>query len=228
MPPGAPGAPQSMAYTMAPAAKRSNGAAITSLILAILFCVPFLTSFLAIIFGFLGIRKARDPNVGGKGLAVAGLLLGLLGLVGWIAISAAGGYGAYALWKYGAPARAEAKQFAQDLSAGNIDAAKGRTTDRIKREDLVQAADAMKSLGTLQDTMLFSSSLQSANGVTSMDVAGAAMFPKNKSVPYMVHLVKEGDTFKVDGFVIQDFAAAGTTPNVKKSRSGSSSSSDDD
>src|SRR5687768_6099324 len=109
-PPGVPpGAPQPMAYTMAPAAKRGNGAAITSLIMGVLFCVPFLTSFLAIIFGFVGIRKARDPQVGGKGLAIAGLLLGLVGLVGWIAISAAGGIGAYKLWKYGEPARAEAK-----------------------------------------------------------------------------------------------------------------------
>jgi hypothetical protein len=210
---------------MAPAAKRSNGAAITSLILAILFCVPFLTSFLAVIFGFVGIRKARDPQVGGKGLAITGLLLGLLGLVGWIGISAAGGYGAYALWKYGAPARAEAKQFAQDLSAGNIDAAKARTTDRIKREDLVQAAESLKPLGTLQDTTLFTPGYQNINGVTTMEVAGVATFPNNKSIPYAVHLVKEGDTFKVDGFIVQNYSA-GTAPNTHKSRSGSSSDGD--
>ena len=229
MPPGVhPGAPQPAAYTMNPAVKRGNGAAVTSLILGIIFCVPFLTGFLAIIFGFVGIRKTRDPQVGGKGMAVTGLILGLLSVLGWGLMFGAGGYGIYAAWKHGEPARNVAKQFAKDLSTGNIDAAKAQTTDKVNREELVQAADAIKALGAVQDTTLFSSSYRSVNGVTTMDVAGIATFPNNKSVPYAVHLVKEGDAFKIDGFMLQDYASVGTTPKGSGSRSGSGSGSASD
>ena len=222
MPPGTyPGAPQQTAYTMNPAVKRGNGAAVTSLIMGIVFCVPFLTSFLAIVFGLVGWRKTRDPQVGGKGMAIAGLLLGLVGLLAWSGIFAAGGYGLYALYKYGEPARNASRQFAIDLSAGNIDAAKAQTTGRIKREDLVNAADSLKGLGTVQDTTLIPSVYRNLNGVTTIDVGGAANFANKKSIPYVVHLVKEGDTFKVDGFVFQDYAQAGTTPNLKASKSDS-------
>ena len=228
MTPGVPpGAPQPAAYTMAPAGKRGNGAAVTSLIMGILFCVPFLTSFLAIIFGLVGWRKTRDPQVGGKGMAIAGLLLGLLGFFGWITITAAGGYGIYAAWKHGEPARAVARQFAKDLSAGNIDAAKAQTTDRISRDELVKAAESLKAVGTVQDTTLISFNYANKNGVTTFDLAGAATFPNNKSLPYMIHLVQEGGAFKVDGFVIEGHASAGTVPNTSK-RSGSGSASDDE
>jgi hypothetical protein len=224
-PPGMPPvAPQPTAYTMAPAAKRGNGAAITSLILGILFCVPFLTSFLAVIFGFVGVRKARDPHVSGKGLAITGLLLGLLGLAGWSLVFASGGYAIYAAYKYGEPVRSAAKQFALDLSTGNVDAAKSRTTDRIKREDLVRASDNLKALGPIQDTTLFSSKWNTENGVTSMEVAGVIHFPRDKTVPYYVHFVKEGDAFKIDGVLLENVMTAGTTPKSKSSKS----SSDDD
>ena len=60
----------------APQAPKSNGLAITALIMGILSCIPGV-GLLAILFGLLGIGKAKDPRVGGKGLATAGLLLGL-------------------------------------------------------------------------------------------------------------------------------------------------------
>src|SRR5678815_5107834 len=74
-------------YGGAPQAAKSNGMAITSLIMGILSCIPGV-GLLAILFGLLGMGKAKDPRVGGKGLAVVGLLLGVLGTVGWA-------YGAY-------------------------------------------------------------------------------------------------------------------------------------
>jgi hypothetical protein len=63
------------------AASGSNGMAVTSLVLGILslFCFA-LTGLPAIVFGFLGLSKASRVGTG-KGMAVAGLLLGLLGTV---------------------------------------------------------------------------------------------------------------------------------------------------
>jgi prepilin-type processing-associated H-X9-DG protein len=57
--------------------------ALVSLICGVLLCVPLLPSLAAIITGALGIRKSKDPAVSGKGMAVAGLTLGIVGLVGW-------------------------------------------------------------------------------------------------------------------------------------------------
>ena len=51
-------------------------------ILAILF---FLPNILAIVFGIMGIRKASRQGFSGKGLAIAGLILGIIFLIIWFA-----------------------------------------------------------------------------------------------------------------------------------------------
>jgi prepilin-type processing-associated H-X9-DG protein len=56
---------------------QSNGLAIASLVCACLgFIIPVIPGILAIIFGIMAIRRTRDPQVGGKGLAIAGLCVG--------------------------------------------------------------------------------------------------------------------------------------------------------
>jgi len=69
----------------APPAQQSNGLAITSLICGCVLCVPFIPGLLATIFGIIGLKKTRDPQVGGKGFAIAGLILGIVNLLGWTA-----------------------------------------------------------------------------------------------------------------------------------------------
>src|SRR6267142_7016101 len=72
----------------------SNGLAITSLIMGILSCIPGV-GLLAILFGALGLGKAKDPRYGGKGLAIVGMVLGLLSIVVYAGI----GYSVY--WGFG-------------------------------------------------------------------------------------------------------------------------------
>jgi Domain of unknown function (DUF4190) len=181
--------------------------AILSLILGILGCVPFITGLFAVILGIVGIRKTRDPHVGGKGFAIAGIILGLISMTLWGLF----GGGLYAAYVYGKPAREAAKQFAVDLASGNLDAAQARCTATISREDLTKAAENLKSLGAVQDTTFLSFNQRSTNGVTTFDLGGVAHF-KGHTLPYLVRLVKEGDTFKVDGFTVGDRVAVGTTP----------------
>lgn len=72
--------------------KRSNGAATAGLVFGILtfvFCwVPFLNVFTTAVLGLLGlifsIVGLTKKNVGGKGKAIAGLILALLGTIGTI------------------------------------------------------------------------------------------------------------------------------------------------
>src|SRR5205814_3588193 len=91
-PPG--GFQQYPAGGMPPGAQASNGLAITSLIMGILSCIPGV-GLLAILFGALGIGKAKDPRYGGKGLAIVGIVLGLLSIVVYAGV----GYSFY--WGFG-------------------------------------------------------------------------------------------------------------------------------
>jgi hypothetical protein len=67
---------------------RSNGFAVTSLVLGILAVVlfftiwiPFLLGILAIVFGGIGIARANQMGGHQKGLAIAGLVCGIAGIV---------------------------------------------------------------------------------------------------------------------------------------------------
>jgi predicted Zn finger-like uncharacterized protein/prepilin-type processing-associated H-X9-DG protein len=64
---------------------RSNPLAIASLICGCFLCLPLVPGIAAIITGTLGMRRARDPAVTGKGMAIAGLTLGILNVVLWCA-----------------------------------------------------------------------------------------------------------------------------------------------
>ena len=82
------GAPQ---YA-SPHQQQGNGPAVTGLVLGILGVifafVPFLgvvlgvgLGVLAAIFGAVGLSRAKDPYRGGKGMAIAGLVLGIIAIV---------------------------------------------------------------------------------------------------------------------------------------------------
>jgi hypothetical protein len=72
-------------------AQQSNGVAIAALvcgIVALVLCwIPVINllsialGLVAVILGIVGLRKARDPGVGGNGLAVGGLVTGVVGLL---------------------------------------------------------------------------------------------------------------------------------------------------
>lgn len=91
-----------------PTPQRSNGLAVASLICGIagLVIIPFLASVVAVITGHLGLNQTkRDSTLGGRGMAIAGLVLGyigiafsiLLGALMLLAVFAAGsaGYSSY-------------------------------------------------------------------------------------------------------------------------------------
>ncbi len=56
-----------------------DGLAITSFILGVLW-FGWLGSILAVIFGHIALRNIRRTNASGRGLAIAGLILGYIGL----------------------------------------------------------------------------------------------------------------------------------------------------
>ena len=67
----------------------TNGFAIASLVVSILGgWLPFIGAVLAIIFGIVGLNQTRARGERGRGLAIAGLAIGIAGLLFWIAIFA--------------------------------------------------------------------------------------------------------------------------------------------
>ena len=59
---------------------RTSGRAIASMVLGILW-IYWLGSILAIIFGHIAISQAgKDPTLRGKGMAIAGIVLGYVGI----------------------------------------------------------------------------------------------------------------------------------------------------
>ena len=71
--------PQQKTYSpqQLPGPQQTNGLAVASLICGIVsFCIPILGSIAAIVLGILGLGKTKDPRVGGKGMAITGIVLG--------------------------------------------------------------------------------------------------------------------------------------------------------
>ena len=65
---------------------RTSGLAIASMVLGILW-IYWIGSILAVIFGHIAINQAsKDPSITGKGMAIAGLVLGYIG-VGILALA---------------------------------------------------------------------------------------------------------------------------------------------
>lgn len=68
--------------------RRTSGISIAALVCGICGILPyigFLMSVLGIIFGAVGISQTgKDPNLGGRGMAIAGLVLGIAMIALWI------------------------------------------------------------------------------------------------------------------------------------------------
>ena len=85
-PPPGYGAPGPAAYQpMPPATRGSNGLAVAALVLGILtfVCLGPIGAILAIVFGALGLKRAKEIG-DGQGMSIAGIVLGSVGMVGSI------------------------------------------------------------------------------------------------------------------------------------------------
>jgi hypothetical protein len=95
---GAPGAPyasyppQPPSYPP-PAGSRTNGLAVASLVLGIVWLCG-VGSILALVFGFMALSRIKRTGEGGRGMAIAGIVLGSIGaIVLVISIAALAGSG---------------------------------------------------------------------------------------------------------------------------------------
>jgi hypothetical protein len=192
-PPGGYGAPPppNQPYGYPPQPQGSNGPAIASLIFGILLCIPLLTGLLAIILGFVGRGKAKDPRFGGRGMATTGIILGLLNIVGWIAF----GYGAY---EYVKPIKQVGHDFIAAMANGDPNAARYVHSTNNPAE-IRRAAEQMKPWGRLRETTFSEFHAKNENGVMRVDLGGTATFD-NATKRVKLVLQKEADQWKIVEF----------------------------
>jgi Domain of unknown function (DUF4190) len=188
--------PVQIDYGHGAAPRRTSGAAIASLVLGIVGCVPFITGILAIVLGVIGIRKTREPTVGGKGLAIAGLVLGIISVVVWSVCGAALGIG----YVESRPAGVVAKQFLHDVAAGNTNGAMANSVNFTAAQIQSQTA-SMSTYGALQSIRITSFYFTSSNGQTVMLLSGSALY-SNGPRTCSFRLVKQGGVYKVAGYKV--------------------------
>jgi len=82
-PPAPPTPPSSPVPPAGGAPSPNNGLAIAALVLGILtfVCLGPIAGVLAIIFGFLGLKKSNEMGGTGKGMSIAGIVLGAVGTI---------------------------------------------------------------------------------------------------------------------------------------------------
>ena len=81
-PPGYPGYPPPgyPPYGYPQPTQGTNGFAIASLVLGCLIWIEGFTGILAVVFGHVALSQIKKTNQGGRGLAIAGLVLGYIGI----------------------------------------------------------------------------------------------------------------------------------------------------
>jgi hypothetical protein len=173
---------------------RTSAKAITSLVLGILLCIPVLTSLAAILFAIAAIRTTRDPLVRGRGMAIAGLVLGICGMVLWSTI------GAFTIFLLIAsqPPRAVLTDFAADLGRNDLPAATALCDPTtFKADDLDGVHKYITPFGTYLDQTCTSVNLRSTLCVLS----GTMRFSTGSHI-YTATLMKTGSDWKIWGFHI--------------------------
>lgn len=170
----------------------TNGFAVASLICSIVgFCAVFIGGLLGILFGVMGISKANQTNGRGKGMAIAGIVIGIITLI-TSGLLVAGGYSAYFLGK---KAVGLAREFAmtpqtyiEDLSAGKIDEAQAMTTGLSHDEVQAQSA-SLQGMGAFQRIQITKSDSEknTSNGTSSSNVefTGNAYFANGTKTFHM-------------------------------------------
>ena len=179
-PPGQP-----VQYTNQP---KSNPLAIVSLICGIVGCL-FITPIVGIITGLIALGKSKLQ--GGKGMAIAGIILSILWIIG------GAGFGVLTYWGVGkiyAMVEELTKQpaitFINHLGDGDI-AAASKMTD-IPEDQLQPIADYVKPLGKCTDISIQSPSIQTNNGITTAQFRGTATFEKGTKTIF-VDVLKGAD-----------------------------------
>jgi hypothetical protein len=185
----------------APFVQKPNAPALISLILGLAGCIlPFVGGIAAIWLAITGIRRTKDPAVGGKGLAIAGLIFGILSTLLWVMAI----FGLYLEHSNDLAARPSAQAFLSQMANDRPDQALA-TTDEMTVEELETLyADHFENWGPLQgvDWSGTAFDTDTPTGTDRALVRGMAQFQNGRQkVSIVMH--RRGGAWRVEKFEVQ-------------------------
>ncbi|HEX8325284.1 MAG TPA: DUF4190 domain-containing protein [Tepidisphaeraceae bacterium] len=160
-----------------PGGRPANAWAIVSLITGIIGCA-IITAIVAVVTGIIGLGKARVQ--GGRGMAIAGIILGLI----WLLVGLAAVGGGFALWKNASGLLAETAK-PQTIALINRvaggDMSRDTSTGTLTDADLAAVAAIASPLGDCQNISITSSSINVVNDRAEITFDGTATFERGST-----------------------------------------------
>lgn len=197
-PPPQPGYPQQQYAYGAP--KRTSGIAIAALVCGLLGCIPFVTSLAATILGLIGIGVTGKPNVGGRAMAVIGLLLGLLGLAGW-------GYGTYATVKFMGPIIEIASELQALPQHQDFTKFSKWIDDPETKAKLQSLTDTAKAKGGIKSIDVDNQQRNAGTSGNNGEITGTISFGDGTKAPFLVKLDFSGGKFVISKLTVDTDSA---------------------
>jgi hypothetical protein len=168
----------------------SNGPAVTSLVCGVAGIVPFITSLLALVFGMVGLNRAKQVGGAGRGMALSGLILGVLGLSLWTWATAA-------YFSSSKVYNQLSHTFVTALAQGDVDKAVGMSHSKMTRAQIAQPAAALQTLGGLNDITVTGTKAEvSTDSAKKWTVTGHSTFATRK-LEFTITFVDENGSPKV-------------------------------
>jgi len=170
-----------------------NGAAVASLVFGLLLCIPLITGLIAIVLGLKGRGRANQIGGNGRGLATAGLTLGIIGVLGWAAATPL----VYQAYQSAKANKELASQFVQAMGDGDIDKAASLSHSTMARKDLAGPSEKIRTLGKLKDVTVSGIEVKTSTSLGKQwAVSGKATF-EQRVMDFSVFLVDEKGSPKV-------------------------------
>jgi hypothetical protein len=169
---------------------RMSAMAVTSLVFGVLLCIPIVAGLAAIIFGIAGILATRNPSIRGRGMAVAGLILGLVNIAGSVGVSVV-------YWQTTTPMRAAARQFVYDVSKPNLPAAYAEGASPLADSQVKDLSDWFGKRGAMNSMRVTGAYIQYNNGFESGTVSCTVQFADGTTANGEIGLLQSNGIWKV-------------------------------
>jgi hypothetical protein len=186
-------------YYAIPQRQQTNVYSVISLICGLAMCIPIATGLAAIILGIMGIRRSRDPRFGGRSMAVAGLILGILSVLGWIIISAI----AYTGYQRVRPGLELTDAYLQDLASGDVAAANARSAENLSSQQIAQLSAQVQELGPSRGFSPSNFAYHSDQAGERWQFIGRARFGETDR-PVTITIIRVDGQWKVSQLTIGD------------------------
>lgn len=129
---------------------RVSGLAIASLVCSLVICLPVIHALLGLGLGIGALAAMRSGTVRGRGMAIAGITISIIVLIGW----AVAGYAMVNAGRSALKANTFAQSFVQTVATGNFTIAQPMTGPPMTAADLATMKAALDQHGTLQSLSL--------------------------------------------------------------------------